>query len=139
MIVKRTSPPTEGHEGISREVSAFDHFVRGLRRNGGPLLTIVGRIAHDQDGRTAQFSVEVEEDVLKEVSFNVTTCATLIAYCEFVAEGVTGATLSQAASLTAEQVITPLKGVPPHKHNCAELAVSALHAAVKAALEGGQK
>jgi NifU-like protein involved in Fe-S cluster formation len=141
VTIKRISHPKEENEDrrTTRESSAFDHFMRGFRRNGGPLLTIVGRIAHDEDGRTAQFSVEVEGDVLKAVSFNVTTCATLIAYCEFVAEGVTGATLSQAASLTPQQVIAPLKGVPPHKHDCARLAVSALHAAVETALDGGQK
>lgn len=123
----------------SRQLSAFDHLIRGFRRNGGPLLAIVGRVAHDGDGRTAQFSVEVEDGVLKAVSFNVSTCATLIAYCEFVAEGVTGGTLPQAVALTPEQVIAPLKGIPPHKHNCARLAIGALHAAVKKALNGGTK
>jgi len=125
--------------GDSRQVSAFDHLIRGFRRNGGPLLAVVGRVAHDGDGRTAQFSLEVEEDVLKAVSFNVSACATLIAYCEFVAEGITGATLSQAVALTPEQVIAPLKGIPPHKHDCARLAISALHAAVRKALNGGTK
>lgn len=141
MTVKHTSHPKEENEDhrATRELAAFDHLVRGLRRNGGPLLSIVGRIAHDQDGRIAQFSVEVEDDVLKAVSFNATTCATLIAYCEFVAECVTGAALSQAVSLTPEQIIALLKGVPPHKHHCAWLAVRALRAAIQTALDGGQK
>jgi nitrogen fixation NifU-like protein len=141
VTVKRTSHPKEENEDhrATYESSAFDHFARGLRRNGGPLLSFVGRIAHDQDGRIAQFSVEVEDDVLKAVSFSATTCATLIAYCEFVAERVTGATLSQAVFLTPEQVIAPLKGVPPHKHHCAWLAVSALRAAIQTVLDGGQK
>lgn len=125
--------------GDGRQVSAFDHLIRGFRRNGGPLLAIVGRVARDGDGRTAQFSVEVEDGVLKAVSFNVSTCATLIAYCDFVAEGITGATLSQAVALTPEQVIAPLNGIPPHKHDCARLAVSALHAAVETARNGGTK
>jgi NifU-like protein involved in Fe-S cluster formation len=125
--------------GDGHRVSAFDHLIRGFRRNGGPLLAVVGRVVHDGDGRNAQFSVEVEDGVLTAVSFNVSTCATLIAYSEFVAEGMTGATLSQAVALTPEQVIAPLKGIPPHKHDCARLAVSALHAAVKKALNGGTK
>ena len=125
--------------GDGRQASALDHLIRGFRRNGGPLLAVVGEVASDGDGRTAQFSVEVEDGVLKAVSFNVSTCATLIAYCEFVAEGMTGATLSQAVALSPEQVIAPLKGIPPHKHDCARLALGALHAAVKKALNGGTK
>lgn len=141
MTTEHTNQLTAGIQGHGdgRQVSAFDHLIRGFRRNGGPLLAVVGRVAHDGDGRTAQFSVEVEDGVLTAVSFNVSTCATLIAYCEFVAEGVTGATLSQAVALTPEQVIAPLKGIPPHKHDCARLAISALHAAVKKAQNGGTK
>ena len=124
---------------MTHQLSAIDYLLRGFRRNGGPLLAIVGRVAHDGHGRTAQFSVEVEDGVLKAVSFKVSTCATLIAYCEFVAEGITGATLSQAAALTPEQVIAPLKGIPPHKHDCARFAITALRTAVEIALNGGQK
>jgi len=125
--------------GDTRQLSAFECLMRGFRRNGGPLLAIVGRVAHDGDGRTAQFSIEVEGGVIKAVSFNVSTCATLIAYCEFVSEDITGATLSQAVALTPEQVIAPLKGIPPHKYDCARLATTALRGAVKIALKGGQK
>ena len=141
MTTDHTNMSTAGtpDPGDGRRVSAFDHLIRGFRRNGGPLLAVVGEVASDGDGRTAQFSVEVEDGVLKAVSFNVSTCATLIAYCEFVAEGMTGATLSQAVALIPEQVIAPLKGIPPHKHDCARLAISALHAAVKKALNGGTK
>jgi NifU-like protein involved in Fe-S cluster formation len=141
MSAERTShlkAKTEDH-GDTRQLSAFEYLMRGFRRNGGPLLAIVGRVAHDGDGRTAQFSVEVEDGVIKAVSFAVSTCATLIAYCEFVAEGVTGATLSRAVALTPEQVIAPLKGIPPHKYDCARLATTALRGAVEIALNGGQK
>jgi NifU-like protein involved in Fe-S cluster formation len=129
---------TEDHRDTG-QLSAFEYLMRGFRRNGGPLLAIVGRVAHDEDGRTAQFSVEVEDGVIKAVSFNVSTCATLIAYCECAAEGITGATLSQAVVLIPEQVIVALKGIPPHKYDCARLATTALRAAVEIALNGGQK
>jgi NifU-like protein involved in Fe-S cluster formation len=141
LTAERTSQQkarAEDHRA-TRRPSAFDHLVRGFRRNGSPLLAIVGRVARDRDGRTAQFSFEVEDDVLKAVSFKVSACATLIAYCEFVAECITGATLSRAGALTPEQVIASLKGIPPHKHDCARLAVSALHSAVEIAQYGGQK
>src|SRR5271167_903828 len=141
VTVERTSHLTArtGDHCATRRPSAFDHLMRGFRRNGGPLLAIVGRVARDGDGRTAQFSFELEDDVLKAVSFKVSTCATLIAYCEFVAECITGATLSQAVALTPEQVIAPLKGIPPHKHDCARFAITALRTAVEIALNGGQK
>jgi NifU-like protein involved in Fe-S cluster formation len=129
---------TEDHRD-THQLSAFEYLMRGFRRNQGPLLATVGRVAHDGDGRTAQFSVEIEDGAIKAVSFKVSTCATLIAYCEFAAEGITGATLSQALALTAEQVIAPLKGIPPHKYDCARLATTALRGAVEIALNGGQK
>lgn len=141
MTAERISPLKARTEDRSdpRQLSAFEYLMRGFRRNGGPSLTIVGRIAHDGSGHTAQFSVDVEDGIIRAVAFKVSMCATLIAYCEFVAEGITGATLSQAAALTPDQVIAPLKGIPPHKHDCARLATTALHAAVETALYGGQE
>jgi NifU-like protein involved in Fe-S cluster formation len=120
-----------------RQLAAIDYLIRGFRRNHAPSLPIVGRVVRDRAGHTVQFSIDVREGVLNAISFNVSSCPTLIAYSEYIAERVTGSKLSHAIALTPQAVIASLQGIPPYKCDCARLAVTALRFVVKAALEGG--
>ncbi|MGA7462968.1 MAG: iron-sulfur cluster assembly scaffold protein [Candidatus Korobacteraceae bacterium] len=119
-----------------RQTAAIEYLIRGFRRNHTPSLPVVGRAAHDGAGHTVLFSIDVRQGVLNAVSFSASSCPTLIAYSEYVAEHVIGTKLVDAMALTPKDVIASLKGIPPYKCDRARLAVTGLRLVVKAALNG---
>jgi NifU-like protein involved in Fe-S cluster formation len=110
---------------------------RGFRRNRDAPLPIEGGACADADGNTARFSVEVADGRIVAAGFRASSCATLIAYCEFIAEVAPGFRLEIARGLTAANLVEGLPGVPALKHERAVLAVAAFRAAVAAASPDG--
>jgi NifU-like protein involved in Fe-S cluster formation len=108
-------------------------FNRGFQRNRAAPCAIGGMTRSDGDALTACFSLELDGDRLAQIGFRASSCATLIAYCELVAELATGQPLGIAARLTPAQLVAELSGVPLLKQDRAALAVAAFHAALVAA------
>jgi NifU-like N terminal domain len=108
-------------------------FERGYRRNRAAPLPIEGAQCTDADGNSARFSLHFAERKIASVGFRATTCATLIAYCEYIAEVVPGFSPEIAKELTATQVVESVPGVPAFKHARAVLAVAAFRATLAAA------
>jgi hypothetical protein len=105
-------------------------FERGFRRRREPPLSIEGAPCSDADGNSACFSLEVTGGTIANVSFRASSCATLIAYCEYLAEVVPGLRLELARELTAANLIDGLTGVPALKRDRAVLAVAAFRTAL---------
>src|SRR5262245_30375550 len=105
-------------------------FERGFRRNRAAPLAIEGERLSDPDGNTARFSVDVADGRIAGVGFRVSTCATLMAYCELIAETVAGFRIDIARELTAANVVEAVPGVPPLKRERAMLAIAAFRAAL---------
>ena len=108
-------------------------FERGLRRNRAAPLPVQGVPCSDAEGQTAAFSLDILEDKIAAISFRASTCATLIAYCELVAETMTGRRIESDFSLTAQGLAESLPGIPPLKRDGTVLAVAAYRAALIAA------
>ena len=108
---------------------------RGFRRRRAPPLPIEGPACGDAEGNTARFSLAVGDGAIGTVSFRASSCATLIAYCEFIAEAVEGFRLDLARELTTADLVARLPGVPALKRERAILAVAAFRAAL---LEAGR-
>jgi NifU-like N terminal domain len=108
-------------------------FERGFRRRRAAPLLIEGAPCSDADGNMACFSLDVVGGMIAAVSFHATSCATLIAYCEYIVEAVPGLRLDLARELTAANLVDGLAGVPPLKRDRAVLAVAAFRAALAAA------
>lgn len=108
-------------------------FERGFRRNRREPFAIVGEPVKDAEGNRAQFSIELDGDTLIEARFHASPCATLIAYCEAIAELIPGFKGGIAAHLTPGELVAALPGVPPIKQNRAVLAIAAFRAALFAA------
>ena len=117
---------------VTARFSAGDLFERGFRRNREAPLAIEGAATLDPDGNAARFSVDIAGGKLLAVNFRATTCATLIAYCELIAELVPGMPADMAEQLSARDLVEGLPGVPPLKHARASLAVDAFRAALAA-------
>src|SRR5215468_9564505 len=90
-------------------------FERGFRRRRASPLSIEGAPNSDADGNSAWFSLDLADGKTADVSFRASSCATLIAYCEYIAQAVPGFRIDLANELTAADVIDGLTGVPPLK------------------------
>jgi NifU-like protein involved in Fe-S cluster formation len=109
-------------------------FERGFRRNRAAPLSVEGRPHTDAEGNTIAFSLELSGSRIAAIGFRATTCATLIAYSELIAETVPGFGVEIARAFSAADLIDALDGVPPQKRARAALAIDAFHAALAAAM-----
>jgi len=113
--------------------SISELFERGYRRNRAAALSIEGTRHADAEGNTVGFSLDTADGRIAEVGFRATTCATLIAYCEYIAEIVPGFRLEIARELTAVQLVAAVPGVPALKQERAVLTIAAFRACLTAA------
>src|SRR5262245_13354401 len=111
-------------------VSVSELFERGFRRNRAAPLPILGAELSDTEGNTARFSLAVTSERIVATNFRASSCATLIAYCEFIAELVPGSRLDIVAALTAADLVQAVPGVPALKRGRAVLAIAAFRAAL---------
>ena len=105
-------------------------YERGFRPNRAAPLPIEGEQLTDAEGNAARFSIDVADGKIAGAGFRATSCATLIAYCEFIAESVPGFRLEIARELTAINLVEALPGVPALKRERAMLAIAAFRAAL---------
>ncbi len=108
-------------------------FERGLRRNREAPCLFEGAPCVGADDNTASFSLDVTDGRIDGVGFRASCCATLIAYCEYIAEIVPGFQLEIARGMTAANLVDSVPGVPALKRNRAVLAIAAFRAALLAA------
>jgi hypothetical protein len=118
---------------VTPRLSVSELFERGFRRNRAAALPIEGAACRDADANTARFSLDVANGKIANISFKASSCATLIAYCEYIAEIVPGFGLDLAQGLTPANLVDALPGVPALKRDRAVLAAAAFRAAVFAA------
>ena len=113
--------------GSPRQVrSVSDFFQAGLVRGRGVSLACVGEVAAGPDGLLARFSGSLTGGQLEEVRFKASTCVTLVAYCEVLAQAITGLSLAEAMRWDEEALVAALPGVPAGRTNRAGLAIAAL-------------
>ena len=65
-------------------------FARGFRRRRDAPLAIEGDACSNDTGYFALFSLDIADGRIRTVGFRSSSCATLIAYCELIAETVPG-------------------------------------------------
>ena len=115
--------------------SVTELFERGYRRNYAAPLSIRGAALIDAEGNRAEFGLELSAGRIAAIGFRATTCATLIAYCEYIAEIVPGFRLELARELTATNLVDCVPGIHALKRDRAVLASAAFRAALVAADE----
>lgn len=114
--------------------SVSDYVDSGLRRSRLQPLPIQGEPRESDAGLAARFSLRLVDERIAAVSFKASTCATLIAYCELIAELVEGVTLTDAVRASCSDLVAQLPGVPVGKQDRSVLARSAFLAAVHKAV-----
>jgi NifU-like protein involved in Fe-S cluster formation len=118
---------------VPAKLTPSELFERGFRRSREAPRAIQGKLCADTEGHTASFSLDVADGKIATMSFHVSPCATLIAYCELIAEMLPEFGLDLAQALTPHDLIAQLPGVPVLKQNRAALAIAALRSALAAA------
>lgn len=119
-----------GNDISARPLRLPDCLERGLRTRRAPPLPHLGEWVETPQGLRARFSLAIHGDTLVEVRFEATPCATLVAYCQALADHEAGRPLHATPSQDANTLVTRLAGVPPARQDRAILAVAALRAAL---------
>src|SRR3954452_23337951 len=123
-------PCPEACCSVTPRLTVSGLFERGFRRNRTAPLPIEGSAFTDADGNTTRFSIDVTGETIAGVSFRASSCATLVTYCEYLAEVMPGFRLDIASAFTAASLVEVLPGVPALKRSRAVLAVAAFRAAL---------
>ena len=129
-------PDACGGCGGGRRLTVSDCFERGRARMRRAPLPVAGRAVAAANGLSARFEIEVADGIVRALGFRATSCVTLVAYCEALAELVEGGRVAAAAGLQAAVLAELVRGVPAAKRDRAPLAVAALRAALAAADSG---
>lgn len=93
-----------------------------------------GQAGSREAGRFAQFTVIVEDATIVAARFRTYGCVPAIAACNCLADWVEGLKVEQARSITPEQLVQRLGGLPPQRVFCTVLALEALRNALNAAV-----
>jgi NifU-like protein involved in Fe-S cluster formation len=110
-----------------------DLFDRGYKRNRLPSFAIEGAELHGENDLSARFSLDLKNGMIESARFRASTCITLIAYCELLAELATGKTPRGAVRISEAELAAALPDVPAIKRDRAPLAINAFRAALAAA------
>jgi hypothetical protein len=118
---------------VTPRLTVAELFERGLRRSREAPRSVAGAACTGAEDNTASFSLDVANGRIAAVGFHASCCATLIAYCEYIAEVTPGFQLEIARGMTAINLVDSVPGVPALKRDRAVLAIAAFRAALLAA------
>ncbi len=91
----------------------------------------VGKVGNPTCGDVMQIQIKVEDNKIKDIKFKTFGCAAAIATSSMVTQIAKGKTLEEAGNITREDVAKSLKGLPPIKMHCSNLASDALKKAIE--------
>ena len=96
----------------------------------------VGKVGNPTCGDVMWLYIKVDKDkkgkeIIKDIKFKTFGCAAAIATSSMITQLAKGKTLKEAEKITRNDVADSLKGLPPIKMHCSNLASEALKAAIK--------
>ena len=108
----------------------MDHFMHP--RNVGTIENAdgVGEVGNAKCGDIMKIYLKIEDDIIKDVSFETFGCGSAIASSSMATEMIKGKPISEAMALTNKAVTEALDGLPAHKMHCSVLAEEAIKKAL---------
>ncbi len=96
----------------------------------------IGKVGNPACGDVMWIYIKVDKDkkgkeTIKDIKFKTFGCAAAIATSSMITQIAKGKTLKDAEKITRSDVADSLKGLPPLKMHCSNLASEALKAAIK--------
>ena len=109
----------------------MEHFMHP--RNVGELENPdgIGKQGNPVCGDVMELTIQVKDDIIKDIRFKTFGCCAAIATSSMVTELVKGKTLEEALQVTNQDVAEALDGLPPVKMHCSLLAEEAIRAAIE--------
>jgi nitrogen fixation protein NifU and related proteins len=101
-------------------------------RNTGNVANESGRaiVKSPVDSDTVLITLQIEDDVIKDVKFKCMGCAVAIACSSMATEMVLGKRVDQAYQISEQAVADALGGIPEYKMRCSNLAPEAIRRAI---------
>ena len=101
-------------------------------QNGGEMkdANAVGTVGNATCGDIMKIYMKIEDNVIKDVSFQTFGCAAAIATSSVATSMIKGKTVDEALKITNAQVVETLGGLPAQKLHCSVLAEEAIKAAI---------
>jgi len=116
---------------VSFSPIAIEHIANP--RNAGALegATHQGVAGDPGGGPYVILWLRVEGDVIKEATYETYGCPAAVATSSIIAQLLRGRTVAQALSITPNDLLLILGGLPPGKEGCPQMAVAALRHALE--------
>ncbi len=111
--------------------TVIDHFKNP--RNAGEIENAdgIGTVGNPACGDVMKMYIKVTDDVLADIKHKTFGCGAAIACSSVATEMVKGKRLDEVSKLTRDEVAAELKGLPPEKMDCSNLAPDAIRAAIE--------
>ena len=108
----------------------FDHFL--TPRNNGVLEDAngIGEIGDPEFGDHLKVYVRIEDDMVRDIKFQIKGCPAAIACASAMTELVMGKPLGEAMLVSDDQIIDYIDGLPEFKVHCSALGASGFRVAV---------
>lgn len=91
----------------------------------------IGELGNPSCGDVMKIYLKIKENKIKDIKFQTMGCAAAIATSSMITDLAKGKTLEEAKKITNKEVAEHLKGLPPIKMHCSNLAADALKKAIE--------
>ena len=91
----------------------------------------IGEIGNPQCGDIMWVYIKVKNDIIKDIKFRTFGCAAAIATSSMITQLAKGKKLQDAKKISKKEIANSLKGLPPVKMHCSNLAADALKRAIE--------
>ena len=116
--------------GYSKEV--MKHFLKPKNMGVIKKPDGIGKIGNPICGDIMWIYINVDKnEKIKEIKFKTFGCAAAIAVSSMLTQLAKGKKIKDAEKLTMKDVAMSLKGLPPLKMHCSDMAINALKLAIK--------
>ena len=109
----------------------MDHFQNPRNMREIDQADGVGEVVSSHCGDMTRIYLQIEDDIIQDVSFKTFGCGAAIASASMATELIKGKTLDEALALTNMQVVDALGGLPEAKIHCSVLAEESIRAAIE--------
>ena len=111
--------------------TVLEHFQNPHNFSDMPDPDAVGMGASQVCGDVLTLSLSIKNERIADARFSVRGCGAAIASGSILTDMLKGKSLRDADAITAETLVSSLGGLPAIKMHCPELALDALHAAIR--------
>lgn len=117
----------------------MEHVMSPQNSYGMPDADAEGSIGDPSCGDSLTMYIKVRDNHIDEISYLVFGCCASIATSSMTSVLAKGKSLDDALSITEEDIINALNGLPENKKHCSNLGVSALRKAISNYYEKNNK